>query len=268
MSWQTAWILHHIVRTAACRPDNLPTLCTAAGSSARRKVVISTRSTSRARVLSNAVKRRNASFGYIKSPMIDQLLPSICASSMDGLTDMRPIRRSLPPRRNAFNGVSVLFASEVFRVSTARSDRGRQNPSDPTRSHAHNPRREGRGPSRMAAGTMERRTRTWRLNSAGAVQISPKCAHRRHSVEIVQPHDTDQSCSRCGPLGTRRGKDFAEACGQKADTDRNAADTSVGDVRNASWRSLLLPSKRNDDGLPRAVGKFTESRLEKTTKGG
>jgi putative transposase len=39
-------------------------------------------------------------------------------------------------------------------------------------------------------------------------------------VEIVQPHSTGQSCSRCGPLGTRRGKDFAcEAC-----ADRNAAD--------------------------------------------
>jgi IS605 OrfB family transposase len=28
-------------------------------------------------------------------------------------------------------------------------------------------------------------------------------------VEIVQPHDTGQSCSRCGCLGRRRGKDFA-----------------------------------------------------------
>jgi len=44
-------------------------------------------------------------------------------------------------------------------------------------------------------------------------------------VEIAQPHSTGQSCSRCGPLGTRRGKDFAcEACGQEADADRNAAD--------------------------------------------
>jgi putative transposase len=42
-------------------------------------------------------------------------------------------------------------------------------------------------------------------------------------VEIVQPHDTSQSCSRCS--GTRRGKDFAyEACGHAADTDRNAVD--------------------------------------------
>jgi transposase len=66
--------------------------------------------------------------------------------------------------------------------------------------------------------------------SAARVLITPPVvAYKAHiagiPVEIVQPHYTGQSCSRCGPLGTRRGKDFAcEACGQEADADRNAAD--------------------------------------------
>jgi Putative transposase DNA-binding domain len=60
-------------------------------------------------------------------------------------------------------------------------------------------------------------------------QLRTCVAYKAHitgiRVEIVQPHSTGQSCSRCGPLGTRRGKHFAcEACGQEADADRNAAD--------------------------------------------
>lgn len=44
-------------------------------------------------------------------------------------------------------------------------------------------------------------------------------------VEIVPPHYTSQTCSRCGCIGMRRGKGFAcEACGHRADADRNAAD--------------------------------------------
>lgn len=44
-------------------------------------------------------------------------------------------------------------------------------------------------------------------------------------VEIAQPHYTSQACSQCGCLGSRHGKVFAcEACGHKADADRNAAD--------------------------------------------
>jgi hypothetical protein len=82
----------------------------------------------------------------------------------------------------------------------------------------------------------------------------------------TSPAFASRSCSRtirakvarCGPLGTRRDKDFAcEACGQEAD-----ASASVGNVGTASWRSLLLPSTGNDDGLLRkppalAAGKFT-----------
>jgi hypothetical protein len=48
---------------------------------------------------------------------------------------------------------------------------------------------------------------------------------RFRAAEIVARHYTSQTCSRCGRLGTCRGKDFiCAACGHQADADRNAAD--------------------------------------------
>jgi putative transposase len=83
-------------------------------------------------------------------------------------------------------------------------------------------------------------------------------------VEIVQPHYTSQTCSRCGGLGMRRGKHFVcEVCGHKADADRNAADNLrlLGmSVTHPGGPCCSLP-KGTTTGCAKppalAVGKFT-----------
>jgi putative transposase len=86
-------------------------------------------------------------------------------------------------------------------------------------------------------------------------------------VEIVQPHSTGQSCSRCGPLGTRRAKDFAcEACGHAADAERGRQSASVGMSvtppagpccslpRGTTTGCLASPRLRPSGSLPEAHG--------------
>jgi hypothetical protein len=85
-------------------------------------------------------------------------------------------------------------------VSTTRSDRGRENPSDPTRSRAHNPRPEGRGPSRYPVATaapgnqQPPRTLTQRTKEEvqAAARVSVDC-HFNRTVVSQQGHS---SCPR------------------------------------------------------------------------
>jgi len=88
----------------------------------------------------------------------------------------------------------------------------------------------------------------------GVRPIGPKWPRQlRH---LPEPYGS-QVCSRCGCLGTRRGKRFAcEACGHEADADRNAADNLLllGMSIMHPGGPSLLPSTRNDDGLLKAAG--------------